>query len=241
MTTGQTGQISRTVRSTMLAAGVALLVLCGVDGAPRADAADGPGVEQGATAGRAVRNRRTRHTRATRQRSRQAPIVANAVAEARAAEDYAGAVVSAEELQEMRGGFIGRSGMTVRFGFDIATHVNGALQQRLVLAPTDIGVNTANVTLDRTNAQGQTTQHQLGLGGTSTEFRDALNGGATTISTSLSSRGIVSAVQNSANNQVIQRSATINLEVTGLRAVMNNNSAHRFVGSALGARSVFGR
>jgi hypothetical protein len=159
--------------------------------------------------------------------------------DARASAVYAGTAVSAEELQEMRGGFVGPSGVLVRFGFDIATHVNGALAQRLVLAPTDIGANTTSLTVDHTNAQGQTTQRPLGL--TSTEFRDAVNGGATTVSTSLSSRGIVSAIQNQANNQLVQRTARIDLDVRGLRNVISNRSSARFVGNGLGTRAVLGR
>jgi hypothetical protein len=152
---------------------------------------------------------------------------------------YAGPGIDAEELQEMRGGFIGPSGVLVRFGFDIATHVNGALAQRLVLAPTDIGVNTTSLTVDHTDAQGQTTQRQLGL--TPTAFRDSVNGGATTISTALSSRGIVSAIQNQANNQLVQRTARIDLDVRGLRNVISSRSSARFVSNGLGARSVLGR
>jgi hypothetical protein len=218
----------RTIQHAALASCAALLL--GVS-AP-VQAAEDPGVQRAASAS----VRAARRSAARPQRREAVPV--------RATGRYHGAQVASAELQEMRGGFIGRSGLVVRFGFEIATHVNGALTQRLVLADTNIAPNLPGVTLQRTAANGATTSETItrqNLAQAPAEFREVLNGGATTVSTSLSTSGIVSAIQNSANNQLIQRTATINLEVIGLRNSMNSNAAGRFVNNALAARAVFGR
>ena len=235
MTRIQTDRLA-IVRRTTLVSCVALLALWG---AAPAQAVEDPGVQR---AGLAISGQvRAQRPRRAARAPRAAPA---AIAQPRATGAYHGAQVASADLQEMRGGFVGRSGVLVRFGFDISTRVNGALTQRLVMADTNIGQNLPSVTLQRTAANGATTTETLTqqqLAQAPAEFKDVVNGGATTVATSLSSRGIVSAIQNSANNQLIQRTATINLEVVGLRNVLNNNSAGRFVGNALAARAVFGR
>jgi hypothetical protein len=228
----QTGR-HETFRGSILASGAVALALLGA-GAAGAQAAEDPGVQR-------ARPAISGQARVQRQQQR-APV---ALAEARATGRYHGAAVDAAELQEMRGGFIGRSGALVRFGFDISTHVNGVLRQRLTMQDTDITRNTQSITVNQTGQNGgppvPVTITQANLASAPAEFREVLNNGATTLSTTLSSRGIVSAIQNSANNQLIQRSATINLEVVGLRNIMNQNSGHRFIANALATRSVFGR
>ena len=237
----------RTVRRAALVSSVGLFAAFAFAGAMPAQAAeDPPAIERvGLSISGQVRPQRARVQRVARQQRQQPPAEEQViVAEPPATGDYEGTTVAAAELQEMRGGFIGPSGLTFRFGFDIATHVNGALTQRLTLPDTEINTNLQSISFNRTRSDGTTTTETItrsNLASAPAEFREVINGGATTVNTTFSSGGIISAIQNSANNQVIQRSATINLEVIGLRNMLGNNNVGRFVNNALAARTVFGR
>jgi hypothetical protein len=245
MTNNQTER-TEIIRTATLVSCVAVLSVLGVAAGASARAAEDPGVQRAGTAVSVpalnvqVRAPQRRWAR-SQPIEEQAPVT---VAEAPTTGRYEGTTVAAAELQEMRGGFFGPSGMTFRFGFDISTSVNGGLTQRLTLPDTLITPDMQSITINRTAANGDTTTETItraNLASAPAEFKEVLNSGATTISTSFASRGIVSAIQNSANNQLIQRSATINLEVIGLRNVLNNNASGRFVSNALAMRSLFGR
>jgi hypothetical protein len=224
------------------------MTLLALWGAAPVAAAEDPGVQGAGFAVRGqVRPQRQlpqRQARAVRQRQPVAPAAPVAVAPVEEEQRYEGVTVASAELQEMRGGFFDSSGFLVRFGFDISTHVNGILTQRLTLADTNITPSMSSLTVNETQSDGTVTPRpitQTSLASGPATFVNTANGGATTISTSLASGGIISAIQNSANNQLIQRTAVINLEVIGLRNILNNHSAARFTSQALATRTIFGR
>jgi hypothetical protein len=147
------------------------------------------------------------------------------------------------ELAGMRGGFIDSSGLVVRFGFDMTTTVNNVLQQRVVVTPIVVVPNVPSIQVAHTDSTGMTTTQQLStssLANSAIQFTDLVNGGRTTLSTTLGPNGTLSIVQNQMNNQLIQRAATFNFDIAGMRAALSNQANTIATFQGLRTRALFG-
>lgn len=127
------------------------------------------------------------------------------------------AAVDSAELDSMRGGFaIG--GIVVSFGFELKNMLNGTLVDHFTMPLTNIGSEPIAITHTQTSQDGGTTTVNVlntltPVGGLLN--RNDLNDGKTKFAFSLNN-GVMSLVQNGANNQTIQSQANINLNVSGL-------------------------
>ncbi len=146
-------------------------------------------------------------------------------------------VVALAEMADMRAGFDAPGGVTVRFGFDISHSVNGQVMQRLVMPTSTITPNAA-LPISITDSQGTRLLPGASL---PQELQTLANGGLTNITTSLGANGIMSLVQNRADNQVIQRTAMLNFDISGLRNMLTQSAANNLVAGALTARRMLGR
>lgn len=124
-------------------------------------------------------------------------------------------VVSKAELAKLRGGFSLGNGVTINFGLQIQQFVND------LTAP----LNQVNINLVKNNfTVTQTT------GGTTTTLPSVpnvitpngpINNGATNLAVALSNSGIQSLIQNSANNQALAQTTTLNISTQGLANVLH--------------------
>lgn len=105
------------------------------------------------------------------------------------------AAVSSEELDELRGGFLTDNGLRIGFAFESVVRVNGELQARTVLDMPSFAIGAG-----RSNrpASGATLSAQL----------------PQNLSSNLNTL-----VQNSLDNQVIQHSKILNIEISGIGAL----------------------
>lgn len=151
----------------------------------------------------------------------------------------AAAPVPADELAGLRGGFAMPGGLSVAFGFDIETRVGGAIVQRLTLPQTALG-NGAVPPVQVTDAQGRTSAVTLDPA-LPTSVTDVVNGGATRVMTQIGGGGISGVLQNSRNGQVVQRTTSIGIDVSGMSGLLDNSALRSMLRSGLEGRERFGR
>lgn len=155
-------------------------------------------------------------------------------------ETYAGALGLAEEapmmaaaalpeaeLDAMRGGFALPGGLEVAFGFDITTRLGGTVVQRLSMPVTQIGGAPLVV---QVNDDGSLRMADA-AGGPVVVDR-SFNGGATRIVTALDG-GFVGLVQNSASGQHIDRQASFQVDIAGMRRMLDGAATRRMMDGAL--------
>lgn len=151
-----------------------------------------------------------------------------------------GAPLAGDELAQMRGGFALPGGLSVAFGFDIETRIGGAIMQRLTLPQVTIGGTGPTPVVQVTDAQGRTSALPLSQGLPSV-VTDALNGGATRVTTQVGGGGIVGVVQNSRDGQAIQRMTSIGIDISGMRGMLDRAAARELLQGGLDRRTRFGR
>lgn len=148
---------------------------------------------------------------------------------------FAGAaVLDTSTMAEARGGFAVGGGVMVSFGFDIQTNVGGLPLQRLQLENGGALVNVTDY-----GAGGSATTRALGA--TDPIFTQALaNDGLTRITTNVVNGSIAQAMVNQASGALIQRSAVVNLEISGMSAMLARRAQEGVLATALPARSGLG-
>ncbi len=149
-----------------------------------------------------------------------------------------GEVVALAEMEEMRAGFDMPGGLTVRFGFDISHSLNGQVVQRLVMPTSTITPHAHNLPVTLTDSQGTRTLTNATL---PQDLQSLANGGATRLATSLGANGVVTLLQNTASNQLIQRSAALNFDISGMRSMLDRGAMQTLVSSAMSARRMLPR
>ena len=171
--------------------------------------------------------------------------------------------VAPAEMADMRAGFV-VGGVTVGFGFDITTSVNGLPMQRLTMP---IGGTVASVvtygavtgaaaaaalagtgsTSDLVRASNTMTGNTavLSVGRTTSGLplraESLLAEGAMRILTELSSQGATQLLANRADNQQVIRSATFEIELSGMRDMLARQAQGDVIGAALATRRSLGR
>jgi hypothetical protein len=170
------------------------------------------------------------------------------------------------QLGEIRGGFSLPGGVTLSFGFQQLSSLNGTLIQSILVPLTKITNTTTSlpviVTGQTVSIPSTTTTstvpggssgspitsnpgfHQLSVpvGGTTGTAQNtpiavsstvaSPTGGATSFTTLLSSSGVSSLIGNTASNQLIQETATMNITVSGLaQAVASQAAASSLLGT----------
>jgi len=145
--------------------------------------------------------------------------------------------VGTSELEKMRGGFALPNGITVNFGFDIATSLDGLLVQRLTLPATDITTGMAQSVPVSLNANGVISSLNLptGAGGSPVSVSTFVNQGLTNVTTMLGAGGISSLLQNQVDGQLLQQTRVLDVSVTGLSQTLAQQAAQNVLGQALSA------
>jgi hypothetical protein len=133
----------------------------------------------------------------------------------------AAAPVGSEELAGMRGGFALPGGMVVNFGFAIETRLAGQVVQRLVMPVSQIGSAAAAIEVFDAGAA-----YIVAPGGGPVVVDRSFNGGATRIMTAIDG-GITGIVQNSRDGQVVQRRAEFQVDIAGMRRMLDAGAARR--------------
>jgi len=139
--------------------------------------------------------------------------------------------VAREELGDMRAGFALPGGISLAFGFDIETRIAGMPVQRLSLPLTEIGSGAALVRI----VEGATVR-SVPAGGGPIVADGVFDAGATRVLTVLD-RGITSVVQNSRDGQVVQRSASFQVDISGMRRMLDAAGTRRMMDRTLDAHS----
>jgi hypothetical protein len=164
---------------------------------------------------------------------------ASAVARSDADPAFGTAPLASAELAELRGGFALPGGLSIAFGFDIETRIGGDVVQRLNLPQAPLG-GAATPLVRTTDAQGRTGTLPLERA-VPALVTDALNGGATRVTTQIGGGGIVGVLQNSRDGQLVQRTTSISIDVGGLRGMLDGASTREALRNGLGGGGRFGR
>lgn len=136
---------------------------------------------------------------------------------------FAAAPVGPEELDGMRGGFALPGGISVHFGFAIETSLGGQVVQRLVLPMARIGSGAAAIDVFDDGAS-----YRVAPGGGPIVVDRSFNGGATRIMTAIDD-GITGLVQNSRDGQVVQRRAEFQVDIAGMRRMLDAGATRRMI------------
>ncbi len=161
----------------------------------------------------------------------QQPLDAHYAAEL-GLEGPGGMLVAAAELAEMRGGFALPQGVTVAFGFDITTIVNGLPAQRFTLGP--------DGTLAISGAAGA--PPATGAGQPLPALAETvLNDGATRILTALGLGTAATIIGNTADGQHVARHAVFDITIDGMGAQLARRAQEDVLTRALGTRALLGR
>jgi hypothetical protein len=127
-------------------------------------------------------------------------------------------VLSAAELDKLRGGFDLGNGITVNLGLQVQQFVNSLLTpvNQLNVSVT----NKLTVTQTTNGPNGPTTTTLPSIPSTITPI-GPINNGATNLAVTLANSGITSTIQNSANNQALTQITTLNISTQGLVNVLH--------------------
>jgi hypothetical protein len=127
-------------------------------------------------------------------------------------------VLSAAELDKLRGGFDLGNGITVNLGLQVQQFVNS-----LLTPVNQVNVSVTNkltVTQTTNGPNGPTTTTLPSIPSTITPI-GPINNGATNLAVTLANSGITSTIQNSANNQALTQITTLNISTQGLVNVLH--------------------
>jgi hypothetical protein len=145
--------------------------------------------------------------------------------------------VDPQELGRMRGGFALPDGVSLAFGFDLATSVNGELLQRVNLPLTQITTGFGvSVPLSVTvGSDSYSLGLPMGAGSAPISIVSLTNEGLTSVTTVLGGGGVFSMLQNQANNQVLQQTRVFDVSITGMSQLLAEQARQTLVGNALAA------
>ena len=151
--------------------------------------------------------------------------------------------VSSGELGAMRAGFALPNGMTIDFGFMSSTFVNGGANPVQAFnvqgwASGGPGGTSFGGTTSTTNL-GVTATVPLAAGGLGTPVSTAVNGNMTTIQSWIGNSGLSTIISNQANNQLIQHFQTIDVNISGLKAMVSQQVTQSILSRALDAAQIF--
>lgn len=149
------------------------------------------------------------------------------------------------QLGAVRGGFSLSDGTELRFAFQTATYVNGALVQRVVLpmvtvagagggATAMVSPNTAPVPLPLPLLNGEPATNlslatQVGTGVPAATLVVPGLGGATSVLPMLGQSGLTTLVSNNASGQLIQQATRVDIALNGLRGLMGGAGVQPFL------------
>lgn len=133
-------------------------------------------------------------------------------------------VVSADELAQLRGGFVMPNGLLVRFGFEIQQIANDVVQNAVSVGPVTLanGVVQQNFTVTQTTPGGTQTMQLTQIPSGGFKFPTALNNGLTNLSVTINNQSVQSVIQNQANNQALRTVTTVNLSTQGLLSALQS-------------------
>ncbi len=151
--------------------------------------------------------------------------------------------VSSGELGAMRAGFALPNGVMVDFGFMSSTFVNGGANPVQAFniqgwANGGSGGTSFGGTSSTTNL-GVTATVPLASGGVATSVSTAVNGNMTTIQSWINNSGLSTVISNQANNQLIQHFQTVNVNISGLKAMVSQQVTQSILSRALDAAQIF--
>ena len=134
-------------------------------------------------------------------------------------------VLTASELDKVRGGFDTGQGLFVQIGFEIDQFANNVLQNQVSVGPINIQGNkvTNTFTVTQTTANSgptTTTLTQLPAGGLTALTN--LNSNQTVLAVTVNNGSIQSLIQNQANNQALKNVTTVNVTTQGLINAIHN-------------------
>lgn len=153
--------------------------------------------------------------------------------------------VSSSTLATMRAGFALPNGLTVSFGFDIAT----SLMNQSDVSPIVQSFNIQGTAIGSTIAGTVTTQNQGGSPTTVTLAASSLpislattaNNGLTSVLTSIGSGGLITVISNNAANQLVQHTQTLNVDISGMQQMLSQQAQQSIVLRSLNAGTMFGK
>lgn len=148
--------------------------------------------------------------------------------------------VSSSKLGTMRAGFALPNGVLVNFGFDSATFLNGSgtpIQVFNVVGSASGSLVTGNVTTQSQGPSQTVPLTSFNLAPLVTTTPDGL----TSIVTAFGGSGLRTVISNQANKQMIQHLQTLNVDISGLSAILSQQVAQSLLNRAFGTRNVLGR
>lgn len=125
-------------------------------------------------------------------------------------------IMTASELNELRGGFYLPTGGFLNFGLEIQHFVNHVMDNDTVINQVE-----NHWTETQTTPTGTTTGPLTSFPTITTTTTNP-KGGSTTVTTSLTSNAITTLVQNTANNVPIQTVTTVNVSTQGFQNALHN-------------------
>lgn len=139
---------------------------------------------------------------------------------------FAAAPMGQEELDGLRGGFALPGGISVAFGFAIESRLNGQVVQRLTLPMTQLGTGAAAVEVFDAG-----TTYGIAPGSGPILVDRSFNDGGTRIVTAIDG-GITGLVQNSRDGQLVQRRADFQVDIAGMRRLLDAGATRRMIEGA---------
>lgn len=148
--------------------------------------------------------------------------------------------VSSSQLGTMRAGFALPNGVSVNFGFDSATFLNGATSPVQVFNITGSAIGSAVSGSVTTQNQTPSTMTVPLTSFNPNSLVTTVNGGLTSIMTEIGTSGLSTVINNQANNQLVQHFQTVNVDISGLSAMLSQQVAQSALSRALGVGKALG-
>jgi hypothetical protein len=152
--------------------------------------------------------------------------------------------VSSSTLATMRGGFELPNGLTVNFGFDIATSLANQTDGLPVVQSLNIQGTASGSTISGTiitQNQGGTTTVPLTVGSLPISLLTTANSGQTSVLTSIGSGGLITVISNNAANQLVQHVQTLNVDISGMTRMLSQQAQQSIISRSLNAGTMFGK
>lgn len=165
---------------------------------------------------------------------------------------FANVALDDSELAAVRGGLNVGSGLVLNFAFQEATFVDHNLTQNIIVPTITVSPGSATASVGGTTVAGGfgnfspnsvavigNAAAQLPVSSPSLAVQSVLNGGMTSIVSTVGSGGVTNLISNTANNQLVQQLITANINVTGLSQTIQQSVASTVVSRVQAATSQF--
>jgi hypothetical protein len=162
--------------------------------------------------------------------------VADQPAKTAVGQRFASAALDDRELGGVRGGMSTGSGMMVNFSFQEATYVNHTLTQSIIV-PT-MTISPGSTSGPAASGFGGTAA-QVQVGTPSQVVQSVVNGGLTSVVSSLGAASVTNHISNAANNQLVQQVITANIGITGLGQAIQQGVASAVMSRVQAANAQF--